>query len=84
MIRLSFYGSGFLRYMVRMIARTLMEAGKRKISLEEIREMLEKKDKEACHYNGEAQGLYCTRRKKKAEMPFFFLKMQGERKVCRL
>ena len=58
MIRLSFYGSGFLRYMVRMIARTLMEAGKGKISLEEIREMLEKKDKEACHYNGEAQGLY--------------------------
>ena len=58
MIRLSFYGSGFLRYMVRMIARTLMEAGKGKISLGEIREMLEKKDKEACQYNGEPQGLY--------------------------
>ena len=58
MIRLSLYGSGFLRYMVRMIARTLMEAGKGRITLEEIREMLEKKDKQACHYNGEPQGLY--------------------------
>ena len=58
MIRISFYGSGFLRYMVRMLAQTMIEAGKGKISPDEIREMLEKKDKEACHYNGEPQGLY--------------------------
>ncbi|MBR5049631.1 MAG: tRNA pseudouridine(38-40) synthase TruA [Erysipelotrichaceae bacterium] len=58
MIRLSFYGSGFLRYMVRMIAQTIMEAGKKRITAQEIREMLEKKDKQACHYNGGPQGLY--------------------------
>lgn len=58
MIRISFYGSGFLRYMVRMLAQTMIEAGKGKISPDEIREMLEKKDKEACHFNGQPQGLY--------------------------
>ena len=58
MICLSFYGSGFLRYMVRMMAQTIIEAGKGKIAPDEIREMLEKKDKEACHYNGDPQGLY--------------------------
>ena len=58
MIRISFYGSGFLRYMVRMLAQTMIEAGKGKISPDEIREMLDKKDKEACHYNGQPQGLY--------------------------
>ena len=58
MIRISFYGSGFLRYMVRMLAQTMIEAGKGKISPDEIREMLNKKDKEACHYNGQPQGLY--------------------------
>ena len=58
MIRISFYGSGFLRYMVRMLAQTMIEAGKGKITANEIREMLDKKDKEACHYNGQPQGLY--------------------------
>ena len=58
MICLSFYGSGFLRYMVRMMAQTMIEAGKGKITLEDIRKMLEAKDKEACHYNGDPQGLY--------------------------
>lgn len=58
LITLSFYGDGFLRYMVRMLAQTIIEAGLGKISTEEIEKILEAKDKQACHFNGEPQGLY--------------------------
>ena len=56
--RLSFYGDGFLRYMVRMLSATLIEAGLHKISIEEIEQMLNAKDKQACHYNVDGCGLY--------------------------
>ncbi len=57
-IKLSFYGDGFLRYMVRMLSQTLIEAGLGKVTTEEITRMLSAKDKQACHYNGQPQGLY--------------------------
>ena len=58
MIRISFYGSGFLRYMVRMMAATLIEIGREKINNSDIIEMLKAEDKNACGYNSPACGLY--------------------------
>lgn len=57
-IRMIFEGSGFLRYMVRMIAQTLIEAGRQRISKEEIEEMLDKQDKHVCRYKAVPCGLY--------------------------
>lgn len=57
-IRIVFVGSGFLRYMVRMLAQTLIEAGKHKITKAEIKDMLEKQDKHLCRYKAVANGLY--------------------------
>ncbi len=58
LIYISFYGDGFLRYMVRMLTQTLIEVGLNKISVNDVKEMLEKKDKTACSFNAEPQGLY--------------------------
>lgn len=56
--RIIFKGTGFLRYQVRMMVATLLEVGKHKIECEKVKEILEKKDKSACRYNANAQGLY--------------------------
>ena len=58
-VRLIFEGNGFLRYMVRMISQTLIEAGKHKLTKEDIMQMLEAKDKHVCRYK--AQGLYLVK-----------------------
>ena len=57
-IRMIFVGTGFLRYMVRMISQTLIEAGKQRLTKEEIKDMLNSKDKHACRYKAPPQGLY--------------------------
>lgn len=57
-IKMSFEGTGFLRYMVRMIAQTLIEAGKHRITQEEIAQMLQRQDKHACRFKAPACGLY--------------------------
>lgn len=57
-IRMIFEGNGFLRYMVRMLAQTLIEAGKHRVTKEQIEVMLEGKSKHACRYKAEPQGLY--------------------------
>lgn len=57
-IHMIFEGDGFLRYMVRMLAQTLIEAGKHKISREEIQNMLDAKSKHVCRYKAVPQGLY--------------------------
>lgn len=57
-IRMIFVGSGFLRYMVRMIAQTLIEVGKHKIDKEDVQRMLNAKDKHSCRYKAQSQGLY--------------------------
>lgn len=60
-VRLIFEGNGFLRYMVRMLAQTLIEAGKHRLAPTDIKEMLEGKDKHACRYKAQAEGLYLVR-----------------------
>lgn len=57
-VRLTFVGSGFLRYMVRMIAQTLIECGKHRIHKHDVQRMLDGKSKHLCHYKAPAQGLY--------------------------
>lgn len=59
-IRMSFIGTGFLRYMVRMLAQTLIEAGKHRLSEQQIVEMLESESKHACRFKAQPQGLYLT------------------------
>lgn len=57
-IRMIFEGTGFLRYMVRMLSQTLIEAGKHKLTIDDLKEMLEAKDKHLCRYKAVANGLY--------------------------
>ena len=57
-VYISFVGDGFLRYMVRMLVQTLIEVGLDNVSIEEVQQMLDRKDKTACSYNGQPQGLY--------------------------
>lgn len=57
-VHMIFEGDGFLRYMVRMISQTLIEAGKHHLCKEELQAMLEAKDKHVCRYKAQAQGLY--------------------------
>lgn len=57
-VRFSFYGDGFLRYMVRMITATLIQAGLHKIDEKDIVEFMEAKNKTAINYNADPQGLY--------------------------
>ena len=57
-ICISFIGNGFLRYMVRMLAQTLIEAGKHNLSKDDLFEMLRQRDKQVCRYKAAAQGLY--------------------------
>ena len=51
-------GNSFLRYMVRMIVGTLIEAGKGRLSAEDVEKILNEKDKHACRYKADAGGLY--------------------------
>lgn len=57
-IQMIFEGDGFLRYMVRMMAQTLIEVGLGHLPANEVKAMLEAKDKHVCHYKAEACGLY--------------------------
>ena len=57
-VRFVFVGSGFLRYQVRMMSATLIAVGEGKILPEDVKIMLDQKDKHACRFNAAAQGLY--------------------------
>ena len=57
-IRFIFEGSGFLRYQVRMMTGTLLAVGNNQIEPEDVKVMLDQKDKSACRYNAAPQGLY--------------------------
>lgn len=57
-IRTIFEGSGFLRYQVRMMMGTLIEVGKHRLEPLDVKKILDAKNKEACRYNAQPQGLY--------------------------
>lgn len=60
-VRIIFEGSGFLRYMVRMLAQTLIEAGKHRLEKRDIQKMLDGKNKHLCRYKATAEGLYLVK-----------------------
>lgn len=57
-IQLIFKGDGFLRYQVRMMAQTIIEAGLHHIEINDVERMLEAKDKHVCRYKADPCGLY--------------------------
>lgn len=57
-IYIRIHGNGFLHNMVRKIVGTLIEVGLGKIKPEEVRIILESKDRSKCGYIADAQGLY--------------------------
>ena len=57
-LSIHFYGEGFLRYMVRMLTQTLIEVGKERISVEQVRQILVQAEKETAPFNASAVGLY--------------------------
>lgn len=56
-IRLSFRGNGFLQNMVRILTGTLIEVGSGRIEPEEIKRILDAKDREQAGYTAPASGL---------------------------
>ena len=60
-IQMIFEGNGFLRYMVRMMAQTLIEVGMGHLSPLQVKTMLEAKDKHICHYKADPCGLYLVK-----------------------
>ena len=56
-IRMIFSGDGFLRYQVRMMSAALIEIGAHRMTKEELKDVLEAKDKQAFRKNAPAHGL---------------------------
>ncbi len=54
---LSFLGKGFLRYMVRIISGELLEVGRGRKTADDIRSLLERKEKDIAKHNAKPQGL---------------------------
>ena len=60
-LKMSFTGKGFLRYMVRMMAGQLVEVGKGKLQPEDIKKMLDARSKTIPRRNAPANGLTLAR-----------------------
>lgn len=56
-LTMSFYGNGFLRYMVRMMAGELIEVGRGRIAPQDIKTILDAKSKTVRRKNAPAEGL---------------------------
>ncbi len=56
-LKISYRGRGFLRYMVRMMTAALLEAGRGRMEPEEISRLLEAKSKTVCRRNAHPEGL---------------------------
>ncbi len=56
-LKISFKGKGFLRYMVRMMVGTLIEVGRGKLGVDKVKEFLELRDKEVVKKNAPPSGL---------------------------
>ena len=57
LIELEYCGKGFLRYMVRMMSAAIIDVGKGKLTVEDVRKTLASKDKRASRRNAHANGL---------------------------
>ena len=61
MISVTVIGDGFLRHMVRIIIGTLIEVGRGKISPDEVKNILERRDRRAAGPTAPAEGLTLMR-----------------------
>ncbi|MGL6057985.1 MAG: tRNA pseudouridine(38-40) synthase TruA [Culicoidibacterales bacterium] len=52
-----FVGNGFLRYMVRSIVGTILEAGRHRLTLEQVHGLLAARERKQCRWTAPAQGL---------------------------
>lgn len=57
-IKLSFTGNGFMRYMVRMLVGTLIEVGLGKLTKEEVISILNQKERKVVSFKAPSCGLY--------------------------
>lgn len=57
-LTISYYGKGFLRFMVRMLTQTLIEVGKGRLSIERVQQLLAAAEKNSAPYNAVGHGLY--------------------------
>ena len=57
-ISLTFNGNGFMRYMVRMIVGTLIEVGLHRLSIEEVKDILNQKERNVVSFKAPSEGLY--------------------------
>lgn len=57
-IKITFTGNGFMRYMVRMLVGTLIEVGLGRLSIDEVNAILDEKTRKVVSYKAPANGLY--------------------------
>lgn len=57
-VKIVFYGTGFLYHMVRILTGTLLEVGMKKRSPDEIKEILDSKERSKAGFCAPAQGLF--------------------------
>lgn len=57
-IKISFTGNGFMRYMVRMLVGTLIEVGLSKLDIDEVKEILNQKERKVVSFKAPSNGLY--------------------------
>jgi len=60
-IEITFMGRSFLRHMIRVIVATLVEVGKGKLKPENVKEILEARDRKSAPFLAEPYGLYLER-----------------------
>lgn len=58
LLKIEYSGSGFLRYMIRMLTQTLIEVGKGTMEPQDVKNILEAKDKELVSLKAKPVGLY--------------------------
>ena len=57
-LRIRFTGNGFMRYMVRFLVGTLIQVGKGKLSINDVKKLMETTTNKVISYKAEAKGLF--------------------------
>ena len=60
-LKITFRGNGFMRYMIRMIVGTFIEVGLGRLEIAKVKEYLEQKERKVVSYKAPANGLYLSK-----------------------
>ena len=60
-LKITFRGNGFMRYMIRMIVGTFIEVGLGRLDIAKVKEYLEQKERKVISYKAPANGLYLSK-----------------------